>query len=89
MRTTKQQLANGCVDHACTKCSKEGYGLIHYSSGYSLTAHRLAWCKHHGIEYNAMPRGKLIHTCGNKRCINPLHMQFEQFKKDANNSTQD
>lgn len=53
-----------------------GYGVIYYTGGKGRTigkyTHQLAY----ELEYGPVPEGKVvINTCGQKMCINPLHVE--------------
>lgn len=57
-----------------------GYGQF-YVDGRRWLAHRYSWKLHHG----EIPEGYyILHTCDNKRCINPKHLflgtQFDNMK---------
>jgi len=40
-------------------------------AGKRIAVRAIVWAKEHGY----IPNGKLTTTCGNKRCINPAHLQ--------------
>lgn len=77
---TKQQIKLGCINHNCSIEYGGGYGSIKIpGTTYTLAAHKVAYCEANSLTYATMPPGKIKHTCGNKRCINPKHMQFIEF----------
>ena len=54
--------------------SNLGYGIVWVSRGVQYLAHRVAYCKAHGIELESI-KGKVIrHTCDNPICVNPDHL---------------
>ena len=59
---------SGCWEWQNSVNPKTGYGQIGY---YPYTAHRLAY-----FLWNGEPVGQVIrHSCHNKRCCNPEHLQ--------------
>lgn len=61
-----------CIDHEAHP-HRYGYKFIKYK-GISTSAHRLAYCQTHGLELSAIEGAVIMHTCDNKRCINPDHL---------------
>lgn len=55
---------------------RQGYGFFNTRDGNMerkmTTAHRVAWRLHHNTALTADT--KIIHTCNNPRCCNPLHL---------------
>lgn len=57
-----------------------GYGTLWFE-GTTQSARR-ASCKYHNPEQN--PEGLLVlHSCDNRRCINPAHLSFGTSKQNA------
>lgn len=84
--STKEQLSNGCIDHGCASRTPTGYGKAQSKTGFVMSAHKLAYCQSIGIDYNDLPKGKLVHTCANTRCINPAHLVFTEYRNIAEGS---
>lgn len=53
-----------------TASGNHGYGYFWFE-GKSHRAHRLSYAAVHG----SMPTGPLDHTCGNRLCVNPDHLE--------------
>lgn len=62
----------GCIDHG-QKGSGLGYGSYRYQ-GVRGTAHRIVYCKTHGVDLSSIKGLVVRHTCDNARCINPEHL---------------
>jgi hypothetical protein len=58
---------NGCMEWTGS-ISKQGYGICHLH-GKTLLAHRVSWANYYGI-----PKGDVLHKCGNKACVSPYHL---------------
>ena len=71
--STKEQLANGCIDHGLTFV-QDGDGLLELRPHYFVRVHRLRYAEHLGITLEQLGSTKVLHTCKNHRCINPRHM---------------
>jgi len=77
----------GRVQHESSGChiwtgatAGTGYGSIK-AWGRVLAPHRIAWVSHHGVD---IPAGLVIdHTCRNKTCINPLHLDAVTQRENA------
>lgn len=71
-----------CIEHN-QKGTEGGYGNLSLH-GLKARAHRVAYCKHHGLTLNDI-HGKVVrHTCDNPRCINPLHLLLGSHQDNSN-----
>lgn len=61
-----------CIDHG-QKGQGLGYGSSRYR-GVRGTAHRIVYCKTHGVALSSIKGLVVRHTCDNARCINPEHL---------------
>ena len=74
---TEQNFWNGAAipdyPNACwpwRRYTDKGYGILTYD-GKTIRAHRCAY----QFAYGSIDSGKMIlHTCANKRCVNPNHL---------------
>ena len=72
--STKEQLANGCVDHGMF-VDRDGYAWL--TMGNTLVSkHRHVYVAHHTISLNSIYGQSVRHMCHNKRCINPEHLSL-------------
>jgi len=61
-----------------------GYGTFHYK-GKNRSAHRVSFLLHKG----EIPDGMVVmHTCDNRRCINPAHLTLGTFKDNSDDMRQ-
>lgn len=89
----QRELPNGCIEWTGVQ-NNIGYGFIGFRKinpdtgetlkgpGGMMTTHRLAWM----VEHNRLPTKRNInHTCHNKLCMNPVHLQegTQRDKLDA------
>jgi len=70
---------NGCWQWTgCIRCGVDKYGIAIFR-GKKMQAHHVSWKLHKG----EMPAKKLLmHTCGNKSCVNPDHLIVSWTKVD-------
>lgn len=65
-------------------CSRSGYGgLWDNQRGKNISAHRLSYEIHRGPIEKGM---YVIHSCDNKRCVNPKHLEQGSPKKNTNDA---
>jgi hypothetical protein len=55
--------------------NKDGYCQTTFDGKQSL-AHRVAYCKHHGIPIESIKGLVVRHHCDNPPCINPEHLEI-------------
>jgi len=53
---------------------KFGYGQVRHK-GKMVKAHRLAYCRHHGLDIHALNGLVIRHKCDNTSCVNPEHLE--------------
>lgn len=61
-----------CIDHG-QKAPRYGSGKY---KGMRGSLHRIAYCKHNGIELESIKGLTVLHACDNPRCINPSHLSL-------------
>lgn len=66
------------LDTPCILCTchlnKYGYGQRRYQ-GKQTTAHRVAYCEHHGLTLADIEGVHIRHACDVRNCINPYHLE--------------
>lgn len=62
-------------------CFRDGYGQYHVrgSSNKNWRAHRYSWALRFGAEADGM----LLHSCHNRKCVNPDHLRIGDAKDNA------
>jgi hypothetical protein len=65
-----------------TASKAQGYGKI-WLDGHLIGAHRMALAVHQGIGVPG-PEWEIDHTCENKGCQNPAHLQWVAYKGRIN-----
>ena len=61
-----------------------GYGRVYYQ-GQMVAAHRLMYVLTHGYLHRSQ---QVDHTCCNRRCINPAHLQATTHKENQRRRAQ-
>jgi hypothetical protein len=54
------------------KITSRGYGILEVEPGRAMHAHRWVWLRERG---ELDPGCHLHHTCGNRLCVNPAHLE--------------
>lgn len=76
-------LTNGCHEWKSTIRSN-GYAHFWFN-GEQVLAHRMAWL----LYCDEIPSGKLVlHTCDNRKCVNPEHLYIGDAKDNAQDRTE-
>lgn len=71
---------------------KKHYPKFIVSSGgirESIPAHRFVYMLAHGVSSDQVPWYDVVYTCGNKRCMNPKHLNFINERPDRARASQD
>lgn len=78
-----QRLENGCWNWAGSINKSKGYGVASFGKGRGFLAHRVSRILFTGN----IPDGMLVlHTCDNRRCVNPDHFFLGIDRDNARDS---
>lgn len=64
-----------CIPFQGAKHVQHGYGIMRFE-GKTHRAHRVAYCRAHGLRIDEIAGLHVMHTCDNPPCINPAHLRL-------------
>ncbi len=72
---------SGCWEWQTAKKRRYGIFAVYVNGEWkTIRAHRASWALHRG----AIPEGMhVLHTCDNKRCVNPEHLELGSKSKNT------
>jgi len=70
-----------CIEHEGAR-SSNGYGAV-WHGGKAVGAHRLAYCRAHGMDLSDIAGQVVRHKCDNPPCVNPDHLELGTHKDNA------
>ena len=71
----------GCIEWAGPR-DKDGYGKTWWQ-GRHARAHRVAYCKAHGLDLANIDGQLVLHSCDNPSCVNPQHLRTGTSEDNA------
>lgn len=75
------QKSSDCIDHGATP-HRYGYKNT-YHDGQKASAHRVAYCVANGLRLSDIKGKVVMHTCDNKRCVNPEHLELGSASRNT------
>lgn len=85
MRPIQYVIDGECWVNSSHVTDKDGYGVVKRKGKKVL--HRYIAAEHYGVPYKS--KMVCMHTCNNKRCINPDHLEFGTTKQNVHDAYKD